>query len=117
MNSYKRDPWDADIREARESDYDQLSEERPDGTREYSNGTYGQSDYTVRPRRDGYFNVYVRSDSDKEHSHDVVDKDGNFIDRYHDYLLDILPKEELIRLSKQLKDECKKNTKKYVKQL
>lgn len=115
MKWYGREPWNADIRTARESKYDQLSEEGPDGNREYSNGTYGQSDYTVRSNDDGYFDVYIRSDSEKEHSHDAIDKDGNFVANYHDYLLDVLSKEELIFLSKQLKDECKKNTKKYVK--
>ena len=62
----------------------------------YSNGTYGKCDYTVRERNDGtgYKDVYIHSDSERLHSHDVIDNDGNIVASYHDYLLYL---KELIR--------------------
>ena len=83
------EPWDGNIETAREAEDQELSETQSDGNREYENGTYGQSDYTVRERDDGsgLYDVYIESDSEKGHSHDVIDADGNLIASYHDYLL------------------------------
>lgn len=83
--------WDGNIEDARESVSENLSSEGSDGNRTYSeSGTYGQSDYTVRERGDGKSDVYVKSDSSKGHSHDVIDDNGNIIAKYHDYALSIL---------------------------
>ncbi len=79
--------WNASIFDARESETENLSEEGPDGNYTYDeSGTYGQSDYTVREREDGTYDVYVESDSDRDHSHDHIDAEGNLLDQYHDYL-------------------------------
>ena len=79
--------WKASIFNARESESENLSEEGPDGNYTYDkSGTYGHSDYTVRERGDGTYDVYIESDSEKEHSHDRIDADGNLLDQYHDYL-------------------------------
>ena len=58
-------------------------------------GTYGQSDYTVRKRDDDTYDVYVESDSDKNHSHDHTDKNGDLLDNYHDYLASLLTNKEI----------------------
>lgn len=80
--------WFGGIFDAKESDSEKLSEEGADGNYTYEkSGTYGQSDYTVRERDDGTYDVYVKSDSEKGHSHDHIDADGNLLDRYHDCLL------------------------------
>ena len=46
--SKKHEFWDGNISEAREKDKYNLSEEYIEGNSEYENGTYGQSEYTVR---------------------------------------------------------------------
>ena len=33
-----------------------------------------------------YEDVYIVSDSGKSHSHTLIDKDGNVIETYHEYL-------------------------------
>ena len=85
----RRDDWDANIETAREGRYSELSKVGADGNREYPNGTYGQSDYTVRERQDGTYDVYIKN-GDGDHSHDLIDKDGNLLDSYHDYLIEKL---------------------------
>lgn len=82
-----RESWDGNIDTARESGIYGSTQETSDGNREYSNGTYGQNDYTVRERSDGTYDVYTTSDSDRGHSHDRIDSDGNLIDSYHDYIM------------------------------
>lgn len=82
--------WFGSIFDAKESSKEELSSEGKDGNYTYSeSGTYGQSDYTVREREDGTFDVYVKSDSDKGHSHDHIDSNGNLLDSYHDCLLSL----------------------------
>lgn len=101
--------WDADISTANESNGGNLSEPGSDGNRQYNSGTYGQDDYTVRERSDGTYDVYIKSDSSKGHSHDRVDKDGNLLDNYHDYLLSrlsTLTDEELEYISFASNNEC-----------
>lgn len=79
--------WFASIFEARESKDENITEEE-DGTYSYDkSGTYGQSDYTVRKRDDDTYDVYVESDSERGHSHDHIDSDGNLIESYHDCML------------------------------
>lgn len=51
-----------------------------------NSGTYGQTEYTVRERSDGTKDMYIVSDSGKSHSHTLIDKDGNVIETYHEYL-------------------------------
>ena len=82
-------PLDGNIFSSKESENQQISGPGYDGNYSYPNGTYGQSDYTVRERNDGsgYSDVYCKSDSSRGHSHDVIDKYGNIIDSYHDYLI------------------------------
>lgn len=81
--------WFGSIFDAKESKDEKLSEGK-DGNYTYNkSGTYGQSDYTVRERKDGTYDVYVKSDSEKGHSHDHIDSKGNLLDRYHDYLLSL----------------------------
>ena len=78
--------WFANIFTARESSNDELEEEK-DGNYKYKkSGTYGQTEYTVRERPDGTSDVYIVSDSGKCHSHTLIDKDGNIIETYHEYL-------------------------------
>lgn len=49
--------WNGSIHTARESRNDN-AQEGPDGNYEYSSsGTYGQSDYTVRERKDGSYDI------------------------------------------------------------
>lgn len=48
--------------------------------------TYGRTKYTVRERSDGTKDMYIVSDSGKSHSHTLIDKDGNVIETYHEYL-------------------------------
>ena len=82
--------WNGNIDTARESKSGEKPVEGKDGNRYYKNGTYGQNDFTVRPREDGRFDVYIESDSKKRHSHDEIDKNGNITGKYHDYLYDAL---------------------------
>ena len=51
-----------------------------------NSGTYGQTEYTVRERSDGTKDMYIVSDPGKSHSHILIDKDGNVIETYHEYL-------------------------------
>ena len=77
--------WNGSIYTARESQKED-GEEYSDGNYEYEkSGTYGQSNYTVRERMDETYDVYVESDSEKGHSHDRIDKDGNLLNNYHDF--------------------------------
>lgn len=78
--------WFGDIFGARESKTEEISGQGPDGNYEYPSGTYGQKEYTVRERSDGTSDLYVVSDSEKGHSHDHIDAEGNLLDSYHDYL-------------------------------
>jgi hypothetical protein len=87
-----KNSWDGNIETTREASSQSLSEAGYDGNREYENGTYGQSDYTVRDRGDGTSDVYITSDSDRGHSHDLIDNEtGEIIASYHDYLSILLP--------------------------
>ncbi len=79
--------WNGNIDTARESQKESPVENPNDGTREYSNGTYGQSDYTVRSRADGNLNLFITSDSDRLHDHWVIDEDGNIVEKYHDFVI------------------------------
>lgn len=82
--------WLGGIFDAKESEDEELSEEGKDGNYTYKeSGTYGQSDFTVRERKDGTFDVYIKSDSEKGHSHDHIDSEGNILDKYHDCLLSL----------------------------
>ena len=109
-----RDPWDGNIETARESTTQELSSPGYDGNREYENGTYGQDDYTVRERSDesGLSDVYVLSDSEQGHSHDVIDSNGNIVESYHDYLNFIINEFELSNLTNK---DSKILTKKLVR--
>lgn len=81
--------WGANISEAREKETEKLSNEGTDGNKTYDkSGTYGQSDFTVREREStpGTYDVYIKSDSDKGYSHDVIDENGNLIASYHDII-------------------------------
>lgn len=94
--------WFWGIFDARESESETLSEEGKDGNYTYDkSGTYGQSDYTVREREEGTYDVYIKSDSSKGHSHDHIDSEGNIIDKYHDCLLSIYMMMEQLELSEQ----------------
>lgn len=101
--------WDGSIFDAKESEDEEL-EEGKDGNYTYNkSGTYGQSDFTVRERKDGTYDVYTKSDSDKNHSHDHIDKDGNLLDSYHDELVSRLLKitrEEISNISYSTTEEC-----------
>lgn len=111
--------WDANIESARESKSENLSSPGSDGNREYDSGTYGQKDYTVRERTDGSYDVYVKSDSNKHHSHDRVDKDGNLLENYHDYLLSrlsILTNDELEYVLFASNNDCVKEVINLLKQ-
>lgn len=104
------EPWDGNIETAREAESQTLSDPGADGNREYENGTYGQSDYTVREREDGsgLSDVYISSDSEQEHSHDVIDSDGNLVASYHDYLVyirDLICEYQINQLLNQYQDE------------
>lgn len=116
------EPWNGNIETARESESQTLSEPGYDGNREYENGTYGQSDYTVRERDDGsgLSDVYITSDSGKEHSHDVIDSEGNLVASYHDYLVylrNLIYEYQIDQLLNQYQDESLSSglTKKLVK--
>lgn len=79
--------WFGSIFNARECEDEELSKEGSDGNYTYDkSGTYGQSDFTVREREDGTSDVYVKSDSERGHSHDHIDSDGNLLDHYHDMI-------------------------------
>ena len=94
--------WFGGIFDARESESETLSNEGNDGNYTYDvSGTYGQPDYTVRERNDGTYDVYVKLDSSKWHSHDRVDSDENLLDKYHDCLLSIYMMIEQLELSEQ----------------
>ena len=72
-NGWNNMGWFGSIFSARESKDEELVEEY-DGNYKYNkSGTYGQSDYTVREREDGTSDVYIKSDSDRGHSHDHID--------------------------------------------
>ena len=101
--------WDGNIHSAREGKGGDSPKDSAFGTKEYKNGTYGQKDYTVRERSDGTADVYIKSDSNKGHSHDHIDSNGNLIQSYHDYLLDNLSKKQLKVLSEMLHEELEKN--------
>ena len=101
--------WNASIFDAKESKEEEAPKEEKDGNYVYGkSGTYGQSDYTVRERKDGTYDVYVESDSEKGHSHDRIDKDGNLLDNYHDCLMNRLFafSEELSDIEYVSNDEC-----------
>ena len=51
--------------------------------------------------KDGTYDVYVKSDSSKGHSHDRIDSDGNLLDKYHDCLLSVYMMMEQLELSEQ----------------
>ncbi len=91
-----KDFWSGSIESAYENKNESLSDPGYDGNKTYESGTYGQKDYTVRERSDGNYDVYIKSDSESGHSHDLIDSDGNIIENYHDY---IFPKiqDELIK--------------------
>lgn len=94
--------WFGGIFDARESESETLSNEGKDGNYTYDkSGTYGQSDYTVRERNDGTYDVYVKSDSSKGHSHDRIDSNGNLLNNYHDCLLSVYMMMEQLELSEQ----------------
>lgn len=79
--------WNGNIDTARESGRYGSPQETYDGNREYPNGTYGQNEYTVRSIGGGKSAVFIESDSDRNHSHDVIDDDGNIVERYHDFIM------------------------------
>ena len=51
--------------------------------------------------KDWTYDVYVKLDSSKWHSHDRVDSDENLLDKYHDCLLSIYMMIEQLELSEQ----------------
>lgn len=51
--------------------------------------------------KDWTYDVYVKLDSSKGHSHDRVDLDENLLDKYHDCLLSIYMMIEQLKLSEQ----------------
>ena len=51
--------------------------------------------------KDGTYDVYVKSDSSKGHSHDRIDSNGNLLDKYHDCLLSVYMMMEQLELSEQ----------------
>lgn len=79
--------WDGNIDTAREGEKYGSPKETYDGNREYPNGTYGQNEYTVREIGGGKLAVFIKSDSDRKHSHDVIDEEGNLIESYHDFVI------------------------------
>lgn len=114
--SKSRGPWDANIETADESITETLSGIGTDGNRTYEpSGTYGQSDFTVRSRGNGLSDVYTKSDSNKGHTHDVVDSHGNIVARYHDYLIGVFSIEELSAIATMTKEDCKTQVKKILK--
>lgn len=101
--------WFGSIFDAKESKEEDAPKEGKDGNYTYDKSeTYGQSDYTVRERQDGTFDVYVKSDSERGHSHDHIDKDGNLLDNYHDCLMNRMFafSEELSDIEYVSNDEC-----------
>ena len=122
----KREFWDGNISEAREKDKYKLSEEYIEGNREYENGTYGQSEYTVRPRSDGTSDVYIKSDSADGHCHYHIDSDGNILDYYHEFISKLNDAEQEMLKSLSIEDltslvseflKCDENSKPKVKQM
>lgn len=107
--------WDGSIYKAREGKSGETPKDSVWGNKEYNNGTYGQKEYTVRERADGTSDVYIKSNSDKGHSHDRIDSSGNLIESYHDYLLNMLSKDQLKRISTMLHDELNKEVHKTLK--
>lgn len=102
--------WFGSIFDAKESKEEDAPKEGKDGNYTYSkSGTYGQSDYTVRERKDGTYDVYVESDSESGHSHDHIDEDGNLLDNYHDIMVNRLfaiPDAELSDIEYVSNDQC-----------
>ena len=102
--------WFGSIFDAKESKDEDSLKEGKDGNYTYSkSGTYGQSDYTVRERKDGTYDVYVESDSESGHSHDHIDKDGNLLDNYHDIMVNRLfaiSEEELNNITYSSNEQC-----------
>ena len=88
--------WNGNIDTARESGRYGSPKETYDGNREYPNGTYGQNEYTVRSIGGGRSAVFIESDSDRNHSHDVIDEDGNIVERYHDFIMMNLNYEQML---------------------
>jgi len=112
--------WDANIETARESkDGDKLSKPGYDGNRSYEeSGTYGQKEYTVRERKDGTYDVYIASDSEKGHSHDRIDSKGNIIDKYHDYLTSrflLISERDFERIDTLSSDACQQEVESILK--
>ncbi|MBQ3020909.1 MAG: hypothetical protein IJD92_01635 [Bacilli bacterium] len=97
----KGEPWDGNIDTARESQYETPVENPYDGTREYSNGTYGQNDYTVREIGNGEYALYIKSDSEKTHDHWLIDENGDIIEKYHDFRIENSIFEDINTLSNQ----------------
>jgi len=95
--------WNGNIDTARESGKYGSARETYDGNREYPNGTYGQNEYTVRSIGGGRSAVFIESDSDRNHSHDVIDEDGNIVARYHDYVMMNLNYEQILYATEE---EC-----------
>lgn len=83
----KQPDWNGNIDTARESGKYGSPQETSDGNREYPNGTYGQKEYTVRSIGGGKSAVFIESDSDRLHAHYEIDKDGNIITKYHDFMM------------------------------
>ncbi len=102
--------WFGSIFDAKESKEEGAPEEGKDGNYTYSkSGTYGQSDYTVRERKDGTYDAYVESDSESGHSHDHIDKYGNLLDNYHDSIINRLyriSEEELSNITYLSNEQC-----------
>ena len=95
--------WNGNIDTARESGRYGSPQETYDGNREYPNGTYGQNEYTVRSIGGGRSAVFIESDSDRNHSHDVIDEDGNIVERYHDFIMMNLNYEQMLYATEE---EC-----------
>ena len=98
--------WNGNIDTARESGKYGSPQETYDGNREYPNGTYGQNEYTVRSIGGGRSAVFIESDSDRNHSHDVIDEDGNIVERYHDFNMTYLDKVDFSQISFYSDEEC-----------
>lgn len=102
--------WFGSIFDAKESKKESAPKEGKDGNYTYGeSGTYGQSDYTVRKRKDGTFDVYVESDSKSGHSHDHIDKNGNLLDNYHDSMISRfceISEEELSNITYLSNEQC-----------
>ena len=82
--------WSGNFFETKEAQKEEL--EQDEFGNYISGNTYGQSNFTVRVRDDGKSDVYVKSDSSKGHSHDVIDEKGNLEESKHDYVWNKLSK-------------------------